>query len=317
MKIILVTPAMPRSRAGNRATAIRWRNILAELGHKVDVVTEYTGGRYDAMVALHAWRSASSIRHFHARWPDRLLVVALTGTDLYKFIRTSPEPTLYSIHVADLLVTLHDLAGLAIPERYREKITVIHQSAKPAVRKPAKRRARFRVCVIGHLREEKDPLRAAYAVRRLPADSRIEVNQYGKAHTRVWAERAETEMRNNARYRWHGEVPHWQVRRVYATAELMVLSSRMEGGANVISEACMAGLPTVASDIAGSVGLLGEDYPAYYPVGDTGALREMLLRAEAEPAWLEKLRVSSQARVGLFSHERERRNWKRLLAKAA
>ena len=124
-------------------------------------------------------------------------------------------------------------------------------------------------------------------------------------------------MRNNARYRWHGEVPHWQVRRVYATADLMVLSSRMEGGANVISEACVAGLPTVASDIAGSVGLLGKDYPAYYPVGDTRALREMLLRAEAEPAWLEKLRVSSQARVGLFSHERERRSWKRLLAKAA
>ena len=316
MKIILVTPALPRSRAGNRATAIRWRNILVELGHRVDVKTEFTEGRYDAMIALHAWRSAASIRRFHLQCPDHLLVVALTGTDIYRFIRTSPEPTLYSIQAADILVTLHDLAGLAIPERYRKKISVIHQSAKPVARKPVERRKAFSVCVIGHLREEKDPLRAARAVRRLPAHSRVQVNQYGKAHTQVWAKRAEKEMRDNARYHWYGEVPHWQVRKVYATADVMVLSSRMEGGANVISEACVAGLPTIASDIAGSVGLLGKDYPGYFTVGDTRALRKLLLRAEADPVWLQELQARCQAKAGLFSYECEKSKWEILLGNA-
>lgn len=313
MKIVLITPALPRSRSGNRATATRWKNILTELGHRVDVKVEFTAGRYDAMVALHAWRSAASIRRFHTHCPERLLIVALTGTDIYKFIRSSPQPTLYSIRAADRLVTLHDLAALAIPAACRDKVSVIHQSAKPVARKQASRKNRFSVCVIGHLREEKDPLRAAYAVRRLPTGSRIHIHQYGKAHTRVWAARAEKEMQENPRYRWHGEVPHWQVRRVYASADVMVLSSRMEGGANVISEACVAGLPVIASDIAGSVGLLGEAYPGYYATGDTRALRELLLRAEADRTWLGKLQAACREKAGLFCYAREKDGWKALL----
>ncbi|MXY14940.1 MAG: TIGR04348 family glycosyltransferase [Proteobacteria bacterium] len=317
MKIVLITPALPRSRSGNRATATRWKNILTELGHRVDVRVDFAGGRYDAMVALHAWRSAASIRRFHTQFPERPLIVALTGTDIYKFIRSSPQSTLYSIRAADRLVTLHELAGLAIPEEYRDKVSVIHQSAKPVMRKPARRKNSFNVCVIGHLREEKDPLRAAYAARRLPAESRIRIRQYGKAHTPVWAERAEQEMRGNPRYRWFGEVPNWQVRRVYAGADVMVLSSRMEGGANVISEACVAGLPVIASEIAGSVGLLGEGYPGYYATGDTRALRELLLRAEADHAWLGKLQAACQGKAGLFSYAREKSRWRTLMNRVA
>ena len=317
MKIVLITPALPRSRSGNRATATRWKNILTELGHRVDVKVDFARGRYDAMVALHAWRSAASIRRFHTLFPDRPLIVALTGTDIYKFIRSSPEPTLYSIRAADQLVTLHDLAGLAIPAEYRDKVSVIHQSAKPVMCKQARQKNGFNVCVIGHLREEKDPLRAAYAVRRLPAESRIRIRQYGKAHTPVWAERAEKEMQTNPRYRWFGEVPHWQVRRVYASADVMVLSSRMEGGANVISEACVAGLPVIASDIAGSVGLLGEEYPGYYTTGDTRALRELLLRAEADRAWLGELQTACREKAGLFSYAQEKSRWRTLLNRIA
>ena len=317
MKIVLITPALPRSRSGNRATATRWKNILTELGHRVDVKVDFAGGRYDAMIALHAWRSAASIRRFHTQFPGCPLIVALTGTDIYKFIRSSPQSTLYSIRAADQLVTLHDLAALAIPEEYRDKVSVIHQSAKPVMRKPARRKSSFNVCVIGHLREEKDPLRAAYAARRLPAESRIRIRQYGRAHTPVWAERAEQEMRGNPRYRWFGEVPHWQVRRVYATADVMVLSSRMEGGANVISEACVAGLPVIASDIAGSVGLLGEGYPGYYATGDTRELRDLLLRAEADRTWLGKLQTACQGKAGLFSYAREKSRWRTLMTRVA
>ena len=62
----------------------------------------------------------------------------------------------------------------------------------------------------------------------------------------------------------------------------MVLSSRSEGGANVISEAIVAGVPILASRMDGNVGLLGADYPGYFPVGDTQALARLLWRIEAD-----------------------------------
>ncbi len=313
MKIILITPARPRSRAGNRVTATRWKNILYELGHQVEVKTAFDGGQYDAMVALHAWRSAQSIRQFKAQFPEKPLIVALTGTDLYRFIDSHPEPTLHSIKIATALVTLHDLAHLAVPEANRNKITVIYQSAKSLTRAKPGNKRHFDVCVIGHLREEKDPLRAAYAARNLPTSSHIRIKQFGKPHTPQWGERAQKEMQSNPRYHWYGEVPHWQIRRQYASADLMVLSSRMEGGANVISEACVAGLPVVASDIDGSIGLLGKDYPGYYPVGDTGALRKRLCKAEADAAFLTKLQKACSAKAGRFTYPKEKSSWEKLL----
>lgn len=314
MRIALITPAPPRSRAGNRATAVRWARILRGLGHRVEVAEAYAGQAADLMVALHAWRSAETVLRYRKDRPQGPLVVALTGTDLYRFIHSHPEATLRSVALADRLVALHDLAGEALPAEHRGKLRVIHQSAPPlsGPRRPV--RSEMRVCVAGHLREEKDPLRAAYAVRDLPADSRLRVHHYGRAHSADWTERAQAEQAANPRYRWHGEVPHWQVRRAYATSRLMVVSSRMEGGANVVSEALVAGLPVVGSDIPGNLGLLGEDYPGCYPVADTAGLRELLLRAEGDAAFYRDLEERCAARRHLFTPEREAEAWRLLLS---
>ncbi|MFK7816052.1 MAG: selenoneine biosynthesis selenosugar synthase SenB [Gammaproteobacteria bacterium] len=313
MKILLITPALPSSRGGNRVTAIRWKSILTELGHKVIVKTSHDdishiSNKCDAMLALHAWRSAASINYFNQQFQQKPLIVALTGTDLYKFIHTHPIPTLRSIEQADALITLHDLAYLALPKSARKKVHVIYQSADFIKRKININKRFFNVCIIGHLREEKDPLRAAYAARKLPDDSRIRILHYGKAHTPIWATRAEKEMLKNKRYIWHGEVPHWKINQCYATADLMVLSSRMEGGANVISECCAAGLPVVASEIDGSIGLLGKKYPGYYPCGDTKSLRKLLLKTEKNKKYLTKLTEACQAKANLFTYQNEKNN---------
>lgn len=313
MRIRLITPAPPQSRAGNRATAARWAAILRGLGHRVAISVDYAGEPADLMVALHAWRSAQAIDTFARRYPERPLIVALTGTDAYRFIHSHPETTLRSIALAHRLVGLHDLVGDVVPPEHRAKVRVIYQSALPIPhRAPAKRS--FRLCVAGHLREEKDPLRPAYAVRDLPAGSRLRVDQYGGAHSAEWAQTAEAEMAANPRYRWHGEIPHHRLRQAYARAHLLVLPSRMEGGANVVSEAVVAGLPVVASRIPGSVGLLGEDYPGYYPVGDTGALRDLLLEVESDPALYGRLSAACERRRAMFTPEREQAGWERLLA---
>jgi glycosyltransferase involved in cell wall biosynthesis len=214
-------------------------------------------------------------------------------------------------------VILHQLAVRVLPKSSHEKVHVIHQSAMPlpvSLSRSARRSIRyFDICVIGHLREEKDSLRVAYAVRDLPASSRIRVLHYGKAHNDEWAAYAEEEMKINPRYHWFGEVPHWKIRRAYSTCHLMVLPSVMEGGANVISEAVVAGLPVIASDIDGSVGLLGEDYAGYYPVQDTAALRELLMKAEAEPDYVNRLDMQCRKRASLFTRQAEKQGWSDLL----
>ena len=313
MKIILITPAKKQSKTGNRVTASRWAQMLRDIGHKVTVQSEWDGTPGDMMVALHAWRSASSIERFRQRLPSRPLVVALTGTDIYRFLHSHPQDTLRSMEMADALVCLHDLVYRAIPEPYRKKLHVIHQSAVPLkrARRPSVRT--FDVCVVGHLREEKDPFRAAYATRTLPEQSRLRVIHLGKAHNDEWAEQARTEMKINPRYHWRGEVGAWQVRQQFLKTHVLVHSSIMEGGANVISEALVADVPVIASDIDGNVGLIGEDYPGYYPVEDTAELSALLQRVETEHSFLRRLYEHGNERKQLFTPELESRHWEVLL----
>ena len=313
MKISLITPAYKQSRSGNRTTAVRWARILRDLGHRVDIALDYDDAPADAMVALHAWRSASSIARFSELHPDRPLIVALTGTDIYRFIDSHKSVTLGSIALADRLVALHDLAGEAIPAKYRAKLHIVYQSALPLPRGRAPVSRHFDVCVIGHLRDEKDSMRTAYAARLLPESSKIRVSHLGRAHDQSWASKARAEMARNPRYRWRGEVPGWAVRRAFASTRLMVLSSKMEGGANVISEAVVAGVPVIASRIPGSVGLLGADYPGYYPVGDASALARVLRRAEVDAGFLASLARACKARAPLFTPKREVAAWRKLL----
>ena len=261
MKISLMTPAKKHSKSGNRASAQRWARFLRDQGHKVRIDIDYNGEPTDLMIALHAWRSADAILRYRNLYPNGPLVVALGGTDINTFLKTEPETTLRSMELADALVCLHDLVGELLPEHLRKKLHVIYQSAPPlsGLRKPSIRY--FDVCVIGHLREEKDPFRTALAARLMLEISRLRVIHLGKAHSAEWEERAQQEMAQNPRYFWKGEVPHWKVRRELIRAQLMVISSNQEGGANVVSEAVAAGVPVIASDIPGNVGLLGADYP--------------------------------------------------------
>ncbi|MGB5879664.1 MAG: glycosyltransferase, partial [Thermoanaerobaculia bacterium] len=199
------------------------------------------------------------------------------------------------------------------PKSAHQKLFLIYESARPlpGPRKPSVRN--FDVCVVGHLRDEKDPLRTARAVRRLPEGSKIRVRHYGAAHVEKWGLMARDEMERNRRYRWIGEVAHWQVRRGLSRCRLMTLTSTMEGGPNVLSEAVVAGVPVISSDIDGAVGVLGENYPGYYPVGDTGELRRRLVRAETDPAYLEQLERHIIILAPRFSREREKARWAELL----
>lgn len=320
MQITLITPAMPGSRAGNRATAERWQRLLQKAGHQVKVVTDYTGEPCDAFIALHAWRSVSAIRCFRQCWPHRPLIVALTGTDVYRHQHEYPEDTLYSMAEADALIGLHDQVGNDIPGELADKLVTLYQSADGPERfppaQPEVADAAFNVCVIGHLREEKDSLRAAYAARLLAPESRVEVFCAGKPHDERWQTMAEQEITGNPRFHWLGELGQEQTRQLMANSRLMVISSVMEGGANVVSEACRAGLPVIASRIPGNLGLLGEAYPGYFPARDTRALADLLQRAEQEPAFLAALQRQVAELAGRFLPEKEQASLEQALGLA-
>jgi glycosyltransferase involved in cell wall biosynthesis len=96
-------------------------------------------------------------------------------------------------------------------------------------------------------------------------------------------------------------------------SDLCVLSSRLEGGANVLSEAVVASVPVIASRIPGTVGILGADYPGYFTVGATCELRRLLIHAESEPDFLELLRSQIAGLAKLFEPAREHSAWKDLL----
>lgn len=278
------------------------------------IAADYADQRIDAMVAIHAWRSAEAIRRFKIRYPARPLILQLSGTDIYHYISAEPEPTLRSMELADRLVALNSLAWRVVPKRFRKKLCVIFQSvSKPtAPRRPSRRQ--IDVCVIGHLRDVKDPLRAAKAARRLPPESRVRIVQIGRAYSAEWAAKAKAEMAANPRYLWRDDVPRAVVERLLQQSHAMVLSSLSEGGANVISEAVVGGVPILASRMDGNVGLLGADYPGYFPVGDTKALTRLLQRIEGDPRFVARLRRAIARRAPLFRPAREVAAWRRLLA---
>jgi putative glycosyltransferase (TIGR04348 family) len=316
MNITVVTPAPPGSRKGNRITARRWAGLLRQLGNRVAVRQEYGGERCELLVALHARRSFHAVKAFRRAHPGRPIIIALTGTDLYDEIHTD-RVARQALELASRLVVLQPLGVEELPHHLRGKTRVIYQSVESRVARPPSRGRRaarlFEVCVLGHLRPVKDPFRTALASRLLPPSSAVRVLHVGAALSPDMAEQARAEAAVNPRYRWLGDLPRWKALRILARCRLLVLTSRMEGGANVISEAIAVGVPVVASDIPGSVGLLGRDYPGYFPVGDTRALAELLRRAEADSGFYDRLKARCRRLRPLFRPARERRSWRRLL----
>ena len=137
--------------------------------------------------------------------------------------------------------------------------------------------------------------------------------QVGAALSPSLATRAQAEMTNNPRYLWLGELPRWRARALLAASRLLVLSSQLEGGANVVCEAIAAGVPVISSRIEGSIGLLGADHPGYFPVGDTRALAALLQRAESDPRFYDRLCLCCERLRPLVDPARERESWRLLL----
>lgn len=316
MQIELVTPSPPDLIDGNRVTALRWQGILTDLGHEVVLRNAWSGKGCEMLIALHARKSLASITAFRDRFPAAPLVVALTGSDLYRDLPRDCR-VLRVLEQATRLVVFHRRAVFELPESARAKTWVIYQSAEGSRVKPAPPEPRFQVAVAAHLRAQKDPFRAAMAVRKLPTSSEVRIHHAGHALDGKLELRAKEEERKNLRYKWLGGLSHPEALDLIGTSHLVVISSQYEGGSNVLSEALAAGVPVLVSKTSGLVGTMGDDYPAYFPVGDTTALARLILLAESDSGFYRTLKDRAVRSARLVRPEQERASWQELIHEIA
>ena len=313
-RIVIVSPALHEANNGNWRTARRWQQLLSPQV-AVRIVSQWpdlqASGRDRVMLALHARRSAPSIRAW-AGARDRDvpgLAVVLTGTDLYRDIQDDHDART-SLRLAQHLVTLQECGPAALPARLRPKARVILQSTTP--RRPLTKTARhLRVLVVGHLRDEKAPQTVFELARLLRRHHDIRIDHIGAALDPALGRLALQTARSCAGYRWLGSQPHEATRRRIQRAHVLLHPSRIEGGAHVVMEAVRSGTAVVASRVDGNVGMLGRDYEAYFPLGDAQYAAGLLLQCRQEPSapgggLLGRLMVQCQARAPLFEKARER-----------
>lgn len=308
----IVTPALADANNGNWQTARRWARMLS--GHyRVRLVKQWPDGASrddgtDVLLALHARRSADSVAAWALAHPGQPLVLALTGTDLYRDIQSDASAQ-RSLALAQRLIVLQEQGPMALPEALRGKCRVVFQSSSRR-QTLAKTTAHLRALVVGHLRDEKWPQTVFDAARLIGPDEGIFIDHIGNQLDPALGAAARATQRACAHYRWLGGLPHAATRARIQRAHVLVHPSRMEGGAHVIMEAALCGTPVLASHIDGNVGMLGAGYGGYFPPGDAAALAALLRDCRrdiaADTGKLAALQAQCSARAPLFEPAAER-----------
>jgi putative glycosyltransferase (TIGR04348 family) len=310
--ICIVSPALAAANNGNWQTASRWANFLAPR-YEVAIASAWPASDApapDLLIALHARRSAASLAAYRVAHAGRPTLLVLTGTDLYRDIRVDASAQA-SLATARALVVLQPAGLDELPATARAKAHVIYQSAPHlGVRSHIRTRAQAQngsdpvheILMIGHLRDEKDPLTFMRAAGQVQAPTARLVHIGGALDPALGqaAQATQQAQCGTGRYEWLGALPHDQTRERLRHAHAMAICSRMEGGANVIIEAVTSGVPVLASDISGNKGMLGDNYEGYFPLGDAQALAALIDRSIDDPAWHAKLHAQCAARAKLF-----------------
>jgi putative glycosyltransferase (TIGR04348 family) len=312
--VVIVSPALQDANNGNWQTAKRWAQMLAKQ-YRIRILKEWDGDASDScMLALHARRSAGSIAAWHAVRGSRGLILALTGTDLYRDIHsdTSAQASLDS---AEHLIVLQELGVQQLPKKHHAKTVTIFQST--ATRKTLRKTTKhLNAVMVGHLRDEKMPQTLFEAARILKDEKLIRITHIGAGLDEKLAQDATNTEALCTGYTWARGLKHAQTLAKIQRSHVLVHTSKMEGGAHVLMEAVCSGTPVLASHMDGNVGMLGADYLGYFPVGDAQALASLLQRCKDEPRFLDQLAKQCAKRAPLFSPASEQANLNKLVAQS-
>lgn len=322
--MLIITPYGPESGSGNWRTAERYARLLSRQGLSPTIVvgspTAAQLGASQAAMVLHARRSHAAAALIRSAAIPYGLV--LTGTDLYADLAGLSKPEFFeqaleTVRHATVLIGLQNDACArvqAVLSKFASQSTppcrVLLQSAGLDTARVGRgirpdRAQNLRVLVVGHVRNEKDPLTAFRAFLSLPPSARLR-HIGGSLDDGLMRELQDMAALYPDRITLLGHCDAETVRAEMVEADLLVHPSLMEGGALVIAEAFGQGLPVLASKIPGHLGILGADYPAYFAQGDVADLSRQLHAFLSDntvaPGWMEALRLRAPK---LCSEERE------------
>jgi glycosyltransferase involved in cell wall biosynthesis len=211
--VVIVSPAAQSANNGNWHTAARWQSFLQD-DFDTEIVLSWPGDEdqahpnasknFNAMIALHARRSSASIASWAQMFPKRPLVVVLTGTDLYRDIRTDAAAQ-RSLELAHTLVVLQEAGLDELPPQHRAKAQVVYQSCPRAA--AAQKAQSFTALMVGHLRDEKDPLTYLRAAQHLSQRQGIKLLHIGRNDDAQYQAPLQQTAAANPRYQWLGGLP--------------------------------------------------------------------------------------------------------------
>jgi glycosyltransferase involved in cell wall biosynthesis len=311
--VLIASPFGERTQTGNWQTASRYANHLRDAKLAVEVVEEWDGSNplpaCDVGILLHARRSHElALALTQASVP---YAVVLTGTDLYGDLQQPGSPAFdacqQTIDAARLVVTLQSRAAeelVRILPQTADKRRVIPQTVPLgpeqdwAPRFEQTSQTTLRWLISGHVRSEKDPLTGlngflqAFPAACFEGGGKTQITHVGGARdpSSVAALVAAANQMPAGSISLLGARPHDEAVGLMGQHHCLIQPSRMEGGALVVSEAAAHRLPVLASRIDGHLGLLGEDYPGYFQVGDPADLARLMLRFAQSAGYREDLR---------------------------
>jgi len=128
-----------------------------------------------------------------------------------------------------------------------ERVTVIPNYVETELFRPAKNGSlrSKRICFVGRLEEQKNPLALLEAVKGLDVELSIIGN--GSLGERL----REEARRENLAVNFLGNVPHRELSEIFNRSALFVLPSLYEGHPKTLLEAMACGLPVVGTDVSG------------------------------------------------------------------
>ncbi len=310
MKLCVASPYPLNSLKGNSVTAKRTVDLLVAAGVDARASCGFDGDDADILIALHAVKGAGAVRDYRAAFPDGIVIVLITGTDLYQDLPAGAKGGRETLEASDAIVVVGEIMIKSLPPKIQEKAVVVPKSLDE-ITIPRMPSGSMTLSVIGHLRPVKRPFMTIEAIARNP-HWRVEVNQVGEALTDECAAEAELWQEKDRRYRWLRGLPREESLRICAASDLTINTSELEGGPNAILEAMMIGVPVLASDIDGNRLLLGDDYPGYFQEGELEqCLREFVTGGVDVVRW----RQMVQHRASLFTAKRETSCWLELIEK--
>lgn len=314
---VLIHSPFPRQDSqGNSTSADRLQRIFQQGGMSVAMEEVwYSGVEARCLVALNARRSAGAVAEFKDACPEGRVVVLLTGTDInHPEAQDEHSETRRTMRDADCLVVLHEKALDAVPVSEREKCQVIYPSVEleDGLSHEGGGEDVFEVIMAGNVRAEKNAPLVLAACAQLPEHSKVVVRLYGDAEGEL-AQLLLAATAGSSPFQWKGKTDHASLMRVMAHADLLLNSSVQEGGANAVCEAACLGLPVLASDVDGNVGMLGSDYGGYFSSESVSDLLELLQRVSTDREFYQSLKSQLKVRAAMFTFEEEMKVWLQLI----